>query len=44
MTNDEPRLNRFAGQRRNLKSYFIAPIVVPIIFALGLIAVRYFTG
>lgn len=43
MTVDTPRLNRPAS-RINLKSYFVAPIVVPIILTLVLIAVTIYTG
>lgn len=43
MTVDTPRLSR-PTSRTNLRSYFVAPIIAPIILALGLIAATFYTG
>ena len=43
MTVDSLRSNR-PITRTKLKSYFVAPVVVPIILTLGLLAVVLYTG
>jgi hypothetical protein len=43
MTADTLRPNR-PTSRTNLRSYFVAPIVEPIILVLGLLAVVLYTG
>ncbi len=43
MTVDTHRLSR-PTSKMNLKSFFVAPIVAPIIVTLGLIAVTIYTG